>query len=135
MDDRPEEKYFNIHVKENICAAGPEVWRDLGVQLLQEKDIVALDMIKNNKAELAVCCSEMFKLWLESQPKASWRNLIHALNQIHLNKLAFDVEGLLSVTQTSEEAGTVNPILTADQPTLTQHNGMSCACMCRTLII
>ena len=135
MDDRPEEKYFNIHVKKNICAAGPEVWRDLGVQLLQEKDIIALDMIKNNKAELAVCCSEMFKLWLESQPKASWRNLIHALNQINLNKLAFDVEGLLSVRQTSEEAGTVNPTLTADQSTLTQHNGMSCACMCRALII
>ena len=127
MDDRPEEKYFNIHVKETICAAGLEVWRDLGVQLLQEKDIIALDMIKNSKAELAVCCSEMFKLWLKRQPKASWRNLIHALNQIHLNKLAFDVEGLLSVTQTSEETGTVNPTLTADQSTLTQHNGMSCA--------
>ena len=129
MDDRPEEKYFNRHVKDNICAAGPEVWRDLGVQLLQEKDIKALDMIRNNKANLAVCCSEMFRLWLGRQPKASWRKLIDALKQIHLNQLAFDVEGLLSVRQTSEEAGTVNPILTADQPTLTQHNGMSCAYM------
>ena len=129
VDDRPEEKYFNRHVKETICAAGPEVWRDLGVQLLQEKDIIALDMIKNSKAELAVRCSEMFKLWLKRQPKASWRDLIEALKQIHQNKLAFDAEGLLSVTQTSEEAGTMNPILMADQPTLTQHNGMSSACV------
>ena len=130
MDDRPEVKYLNRHVKENICAAGPEVWLDLGVELLQQKDVIALKAIKNaHKTELAMCCSEMFKLWLERQPKASWRNLIDALKQIHQNKLAFSIEDLLSVTQTSQEAGRVNPILMADQPTLKQHDGMSCACV------
>ena len=129
MDDRPEIKYFNRHVKENICAAGPEVWLDLGIELLQQEDIAALKTIKSNVSDCTVRCSEMFELWLERQPKASWRNLIEALKQIHQNKLAFNIEDLLSVRQTNEEVVTVNPVLTADHSTLTQHNGMSYACM------
>ena len=130
VDDHPEVKYLNRHVKESICAAGPEVWLDLGVELLQQKDVIALKAIKNaHKSELAMCCSEMFELWLERQPKATWRNLIDALKQIHQNKLAFNIEDLLSARQTREEAGTVNQISAADQPTLTQHNGMIEQCM------
>ena len=128
VDDRPEVKYLNRHVKDNIRAAGQEVWRDLGVELLQNEDVIELDAIKNNRTELAVCCSEMFKLWLERQPNASWRNLIDALKQIRQIQLASDIENLLSGRQTSEEVGTMKEILTADQPTLTQHNGMSYAC-------
>ena len=37
VDDHPEVKYINRHVKENICAARPEVWLDLGIELLQEE--------------------------------------------------------------------------------------------------
>ena len=129
MDDRPKVKFLNRHVKENICAAGSEVWLDLGVELLQEEDIAALKTIKSNVSDCTVRCSEMFQLWLERQPKASWRNLIDALKQIHQEKLAFSIENLLSVKKTSEEASTVNPILTTDQPTGTQHNGMNYACV------
>ena len=118
MDDRPKVKFLNRHVRENICAAGPEVWLDLGIELLQEEDIAALKTIKSNTSDCTVRCSEMFALWLERQPKASWRNLIDALKQIHQNKLAFSIENLLLVGQTSEEAGTVKqilPVLTVDQ--------------------
>ena len=122
VDDRPEEKYINRHVKENICAAGPEVWLDLGIELLQKEHIAALKTIKSNVSDCTVRCSEMFALWLERQPKASWRNLIDALKQIHQKQLASNIENLLSSRQTSEELGIVNEILTADHPTLTQHN-------------
>ena len=127
VDDRPEIKYLNRHVKENICAAGPEVWLDLGVELLQQEDVAALKTIKSNISDCTVRCSEMFQLWLERQPEASWRKLIGALKQIRQDDLAFNIEDLLSVRQTSEEADKLNQILTADQPTLTQHNGMNCA--------
>ena len=102
------------------------MWLKLGEELLQEKDVAALEAIKNNTTELNVRCSEMFKLWLKREPKASWRKLIDALKQIELNKLVFDIEDLLSVRQTNEETGTANQTLTSDQPTLGQHNcGMS----------
>ena len=118
VDDRPEVKYINRHVKENICAAGPEVWLDLGIELLQEEDVAALKTIKSSVSDCTVRCSEMFTLWLERQPKATWRNLIDALKQIHQNQLAFNIENLLSVRQTREEAGKVDhilPILPVDQ--------------------
>ena len=99
------------------------MWLKLGVELLQNKDVAALETIKNNTTELNVRCSEMFKLWLNREPEASWRKLIDALKQIHQNKLAFDIENLLSVRQANEETAAVNQTLTADQPTLTQHNG------------
>ena len=51
------------------------------------------------------------------------------LKQIYQNKLAFSVEKLLSVRQANKEAGTVTHILMADQPNLTQYNGMSYACV------
>ena len=121
VGDRPELKYLNRYVKERICAAGPVMWLDLGVELLGDNDIMALNVIKINNAEVTVRCFEMFKLWLERQPKASWRQLIYALKQIQLNALAFNIEELLSVRQTGEETGTVIQILMADHPTLTQH--------------
>ena len=111
------------------------MWFKLGVELLQDKDVAALEAIKNNKTEIIVCCSDMFKLWLNREPKASWRNLIDTLKQIHQNKLAFDIENFLSVRQANEEIATVNQTLIADRPTLTQRNngGMSfivCVCAC-----
>ena len=105
------------------------MWLDLGIELLQEEDVAALKTIKSKASDCTVRCSEMFELWLERQPKASWRNLIDALKQIHQDKLAFSIENLLSVKNTNEEASTVNPILTADQPTRRQHNGMNYACV------
>ena len=103
VDDRPEIKYINRHVKEEICASGAEVWLRLGEELLEEKDVNALHAIKSDSSECSTRCSEMFKLWLERQPGASWRRLIKALKQINMNKLASDIEKLLVKEQTGEQ--------------------------------
>jgi len=107
VDDRPELKYINRHVKEKVCAAGPEVWLHLGTELLDVKDVEALYMIKSDSSECGTRCSEMFKLWLERQPGASWRQLIVVMKQIRLDKLASDVENLLLIQQTHKEGATI----------------------------
>jgi len=134
VDDRPEVKYINRHVIEKIYAAGPEVWLKLGIELLEEKDVPALQAIKSNvTAECSTRCSEMFKLWLERRPEASWRHLINATRRINLGTLASDIEKLFITGKTSKEVATVDrPVLQADQETLGQsssllqesHNGM-----------
>ena len=106
MDDRPEMKYINRYVKEKVCASGPEMWLQLGTELLTEKDTEALYMIKSNVTECSIRCLEMFKLWLERQTEASWRCLIMAMKQTHMDKLAFDIERLLLIEQTHEEDAT-----------------------------
>ena len=63
---------------------------------------------KNGVNDLSLRCSNMFMLWLEREPKASWSNLIQALKQIKLNKLAFNIENLLSVGQASDKTAAVD---------------------------
>jgi len=108
VDDRPELKYINRHVKDKVCTAGPEVWLHLGTDLLDEKDVEALYIIKSDSTECGTCCSEMFKLWLERKPGASWKQLVVAMKRIHLNKLASDVENLLLIEQTRKEGTTID---------------------------
>ena len=79
VDDRPEMKYINRYVKEKVCASGPEVWLQLGIEMLDKKDVEALYAIKYGVSESSTRCLEMFKMWLERQPKASWSHLIIAL--------------------------------------------------------
>ena len=106
MDDRPGMKYINRYVKERVCASGSEVWLLLGTELLNEKDTEALYRIKSDATECSVRCSEMFKLWLERQTGASWRCLLLAMRQIHMDNLAFDIEKLLLTEQACEESPT-----------------------------
>jgi len=35
-----------------------------------------------------MCCKEMFKKWLETQPKANWGQLIDALREVELTDVA-----------------------------------------------
>ena len=133
VNDRPEEKYINRHVRDQICSAGPAVWLDLGMELLQKAHVPALWKIKSNTSECSVSCSEMFKLWLEREPKASWSHLIEGLKRIHQNSLVCEIEKLLSVEQAREETDTIDQILKEDQLPFGQRlseesrNGM---CMC-----
>ena len=79
--------------KKRFLASGPEVWFDLGIELLEQKDVAALNTIRSDATKsLIERCSEMFKVWLERQPRASWRHLITAMKKIHVNNLACDVE-------------------------------------------
>ena len=68
-------------------------WRDLGIQLLQEKDINRLNIIKeNHPTDIERCCDEMIKRWLDVDTEASWDKLIHALKQIEQNALAAEIK-------------------------------------------
>ena len=125
VDDRPEVKYINRYVKGKVYAAGPEVWLKLGIELLEEKDVPALQTIKSNVTECSTRCSEMFKLWIERQPEASWRHLINAIRRINLGTLAFDIEKLFVTGKTSEEVATVDQqVLQADQQALGQSSSL-----------
>ena len=72
------------------------MWKDLGVELLGEGSNDALDVIENSKGDVMSCCSAMFKLWLDRQPTASWRQLLQALKQLQLNYLANQIESKLT---------------------------------------
>ena len=95
----PEDKYLNKYVREKVCGAcanSPDIWRDLGIELMGQQGVTKLDEIKvNNNGNLTLCCSAMFDLWRQRQPKANWSQLISALKEIKLDTLADDIEKLL----------------------------------------
>ena len=64
-------------------------WRDLGIQLLQEKYTDKLDVIQaNHHNKVEACCDEMFQCWLEVDTEANWNKLIDALEHIQQNATA-----------------------------------------------
>ena len=83
-------------------------WHDLGIELLSEEDVQALDEIQNNyPRDASKCCTKMFQLWLERQPGASWRQLIQALREpnIEMNELADTIEQkLISINKGNYES-------------------------------
>ena len=90
-NNRPTLKLLNKLVKRSVTTK----WYDLGVELLAEEDVQALDEIqRNNPSDVSTCCTKMFQLWLEKQPDASWRQLIQALREpnIEMNELANTIE-------------------------------------------
>ena len=90
-NNRPTLKLLNKLVKRSVTTK----WYDLGVELLAEEDVQALDEIqRNNPRDVSTCCTKMFQLWLERQPDASWRQLIQALREpnIEMNELANTIE-------------------------------------------
>ena len=67
-------------------------WRDLGIQLLQEKYTHKLDVIQaNHRNKVEDCCDEMFQYWLEVDTDANWNKLIDALEHIHQNTTAAEI--------------------------------------------
>ena len=83
--DKPTLKLLNKHVKPVISPH----WRDLGVQLLEEKYTHKLNIIeKNNPKDVEACCKEMFEYWLTVDERACWNKLIIALEEIGQNTLA-----------------------------------------------
>ena len=104
VDDRPEPKFLNRHVTEQLCASDAVMWKKLGLELGIKNH--ALGVIKHDNHNVVECCSAMFQLWCERQTTASWRQLIEALRQLQLNNLASQIESKL--TPASEASG-VNP--------------------------
>ena len=90
-NNRPTLKLLNKLVKKSLITK----WYDLGIELLAEEDVQALDEIqRNNPRDASTCCTKMFQLWLERQPKASWKQLVEALKEpnIEMNELANTIE-------------------------------------------
>ena len=82
-------KLFNKHVRSTIATK----WEDLGVQLLLDKNIPKLMVIKeNNVQNVEACCGKMFEYWLEVDEEASWNKLINALEEINQNTLAVNIK-------------------------------------------
>ena len=95
----------------HICGSSnnPEVWRDVGRELLGdilgekvESELNAINV--NSHGNVIKCCSDMFSLWLERQPEASWTQLINALRNVNLMSLATKVENLL-IQSTADPQG------------------------------
>ena len=92
--DRPKLKYLN-YVKTDIATK----WFDIGVALLDAGDEVVLNITKENfPGDAMKCTSEMFKLWLDRKPEASWNDLIRVLKNknIKLKTLAKKIKTMLS---------------------------------------
>ena len=96
VNDCPDDKYLNKYVREKVCAAGTNKWRDLGIVLMGQDAVASLDVIRvdypNNVKE---CCSRMFTELRQRTPKASWKQLIEALKEVKLTQLASELEELL----------------------------------------
>ena len=82
--NRPSVKLFNKHVRDAIA----KYWEDLGIELLDEKRCVMLEIIKMNHNDVRICCTQMFRYWLEGDIEATWDKLIEALEEINQDTLA-----------------------------------------------
>ena len=83
--DRPALKYLNKYVKEEASVK----WHDLGLELLDPKDEGKLNEIQySGHRDVSARCKQMFQLWLERCPDATWEHLIQALKEVELNHLA-----------------------------------------------
>ena len=64
------------------------------------------DEIKvNNNGNVTKCCSAMFSLWRERQPKANWNQLIIALKEIQLHALADEINKFLIPSVQQQHTG------------------------------
>ena len=95
VNDCPDDKYLNKYVRGKVCAADANKWRDLGIALMGQDDVYVLDIIKANSTDNVESCSRMFTKWRQRTPKASWKQLIEALKEVKLIKLASKLEELL----------------------------------------
>ena len=68
-------------------------WYDLGIELLEEKYISQLHIIrKNNPVDIESSCCELFEYWLSVDMKASWNKVIDALEEIGQNTIADEIK-------------------------------------------
>ena len=67
-------------------------WYGIGVELL-DGNAVALDEIRANYPQnVAMCCIEMFKKWLEYNLEANWDQLDSALRKVGLISAAENIK-------------------------------------------
>ena len=94
--DRPELRYLNRYVKDEASSK----WHDLGLELLNQEDLGKLNQIQSSShTDISERCKEMFQLWLERYPDATWEHLIQALRVVKLYQLASKIDGMLQITE------------------------------------
>ena len=74
-------------------------WYVIGIQLLREDQESHLDIIKADHGHnITESCREMFWLWLNSHPSATWHHLIESLKSstVNLHSVAADVERMFT---------------------------------------
>ena len=107
-EDQSDIKYINRHVRNHICAAcdlNPGIWKDLGIELMGQDSVADLNTISaNHRGNVLGCCSSLFILWLQRQPKANWKQLIDALIKIKLNQLAAEIKKPLIPSEQQESS-------------------------------
>ena len=76
-------------------------WYELGIQLLREDQEPHLDVIKSDYGnDNKRCCVQMFWYWLQTNPKASWIQLLDALRSpvLELHTVAANIEVMFTST-------------------------------------
>ena len=92
-------------VRRKVCVAGTDKWHDLGIALMGQDAVIDLDTIRvDNPYNVKKCCSRMFTVWHQRTPKASWKQLIEALKEVKLTKLASELEEFLHPAELEEQS-------------------------------
>ena len=92
--DVPTLQLLNAYVRPLLA----DVWYDLGLQLLDPDDVSKLNTIKdNNTSNSNKACTEMFLLWLQKNPSASWDSLISTIRGpgVEKHNVAHKIEQML----------------------------------------
>ena len=130
----PDDEYLNKYVREKVCAAGTDKWRDLGIVLMGQDAVPTLDVISADHINnVEKCCSRMFIKWHQRTPKASWKQLIGALKEVELTQLASKLEELLIPSVECQESELL--LLQSSLHQLEGINIMLVCVVCRELVI
>lgn len=91
--DQPHLKDLHNHVVPNVA----DRWKDLGMELLNPKPFNrTLEIIgADNSHSVEKCCRQMFHKWLDTKLDANWSQLIMALKNIGLVKVANHIHDML----------------------------------------
>ena len=92
--DVPTLQHLNAYVRPLLA----DVWYDLGLQLLDPDDVSKLNTIRDNYTSNSNrACTEMFSLWLQKRPSASWNSLISTIRGRGVDKrnVAHKIEQML----------------------------------------
>ena len=87
-------------------------WYELGIELLEEHQVVRLKSIKKDNEDDKTRCREMFSFWIQSRHKATWYDLVQALRvrAVQMNHVAKDLEdrfnGMWNVNSIKEYVNT-----------------------------
>ena len=94
-NSKPSAKKLQRYVIPNVATK----WYELGVELLDEKEECNLNIIESNCGkDVKKSCLEMFRLWLSTNPDASWWQIMEALKSpgVDLSSVAVELEKKLS---------------------------------------